>query len=38
MIRSIGHVALRVCDLDAALEHATQILVLHEVERSDGTV
>ena len=38
MIRSIGHVALRVCDLDAALEHATQILGLHEVERSDGTV
>jgi catechol 2,3-dioxygenase-like lactoylglutathione lyase family enzyme len=38
MIRRIGHVALRVPDLVAAVRHATEILGLREVERSGGTV
>ena len=37
-ILRIGHVALRVPDLDAAVTHATTILGLCEVERQDGTV
>ena len=36
MITDIGHVAIRVTDLDAAVEHATQVLGLREVSRSGG--
>ena len=38
MISRIGHVALRVRDLDDAVVHAVEVLGLREVERSDGTV
>lgn len=38
MISSVGHVALHVPDLQAAVEHATEILGLREVERSNGSV
>jgi catechol 2,3-dioxygenase len=34
MIRDIGHVALRVPDLDASIEHATQVMGLRVSERS----
>jgi len=37
-ILGIGHVALRVPDLDAAVTHATTILGLREVERQNGTI
>jgi catechol 2,3-dioxygenase-like lactoylglutathione lyase family enzyme len=37
MISSVGHIALRVPDLDAAVSHATEVLGLLEVERTaDG--
>lgn len=38
MVSRIGHVALRVRDLDAAIFHAVEILGLREVERSAATV
>jgi catechol 2,3-dioxygenase-like lactoylglutathione lyase family enzyme len=37
-ILGIGHVALRVPDLEASVTHATAILGLREVERQNGTV
>lgn len=37
-IRAVGHVALRVVDLDAAVEHATAILGLRESLRVGGSV
>ncbi|HEV7752732.1 MAG TPA: VOC family protein [Baekduia sp.] len=37
MIASIGHVAIQVPDLDAAVAYATELLGLQEVERVDGT-
>ncbi len=36
-ISRIGHVGLRVADLDRAVAHATDILGLREVERTDGS-
>lgn len=37
MIVDIGHIALQVPDLDAAVEFSTEFLGMHEVERADGT-
>lgn len=37
MIVDIGHVAIQVAELDAAVEHATTILGLREVRRDNGT-
>lgn len=38
VVSSIGHAALRVRDLDAALWTATELMGLREVERADGWV
>lgn len=35
MITDIGHIALRVPDLDASVEHATQVMGLRVTERTD---
>jgi catechol 2,3-dioxygenase-like lactoylglutathione lyase family enzyme len=36
MINDIGHVAIQVPDLDAAVDHATKILGLRETKRTNG--